>query len=184
MTVRKWLATAAASVVVIGGVMVAGAAPASADETWTQSFQRSGPTAPCEAPRALDIVWQDGWTGSPDWTPTWEQWPNAGEGGWTCTRSITWAHSAPPPPLFPAGNCVDVQSSTYYGQFNGGFSLDRSATVYADADCTVDANTTWVYYMVYAPAGFDAESLCLEAWGSADTLVNFGRDVWGCTSSV
>ena len=39
---------------------------------WHQATARSGPDALC----------QDGWT------PSWEQWPNAGAGGWVCQRDL------------------------------------------------------------------------------------------------
>lgn len=61
-------------------------------QVWTQSFGRESATAPCVVPTELDIPWQSNWNPNEKaWTPTWEQWANGGKGGWTCTRSITWA---------------------------------------------------------------------------------------------
>jgi hypothetical protein len=61
-------------------------------QAWVQSFERSGPDAPCVPPKELDIPWQADWPAAEQaWIPTWEQWPNGGTGGWTCLRIITWA---------------------------------------------------------------------------------------------
>lgn len=92
---------AATFVAVVTGFSTFALAPgATADQVWTQSFGRSGPDAPCVTPAELDIEWQSSWGGSPEWSPSWEQWANDGEGGWTCTRQIVWARTALPK------NCV------------------------------------------------------------------------------
>ena len=53
--------------------------------------------------------------------------------------------------------------------------------MYTDPDCRVeDEGNYWLFYMVYAPAGYDAEFLCNEAWGSAENLTSIGGDVYGC----
>jgi hypothetical protein len=59
---------------------------------WFQSFERSGPDAPCVAPASLDIAWQADWPASENvWRPSWAQWANGGKGGWVCNRQITWS---------------------------------------------------------------------------------------------
>jgi len=101
---NRVLVTALSVTAVTAGLLVSGAAPASArrdpilispatpNQVWVQSFQRPSADAPCIAPASLDIALQEGWNPADlAWTPTWEQWPNNGQGGWTCTRSITWA---------------------------------------------------------------------------------------------
>jgi hypothetical protein len=124
----------------------------------------------------LDIVWQEGWTGSPDWSASWEKWPSDGHGGWTCTRSITWAKDGPAP--FPSGACIQGSPDEWL-QFNGGWSLPVGAADYDDAECTV-SSATIAWDVVYAPSGWDATALCVEAFGTAEDLFNFGYPVYGC----
>jgi hypothetical protein len=69
-------------------------APASAaDSVWVQSYQRASQSEAC-APQTGETQWQDSWGTDSNWNPTWERWANGGQGGWTCTRSITWARSS------------------------------------------------------------------------------------------
>ena len=83
----------------IGSTIFAGSAsafpapgPTQEAKVWFQSFQRSGPDAPCVAPAALDIAWQEDWPASENgWTPSWAKWPSGGTGGWVCNRQITWS---------------------------------------------------------------------------------------------
>jgi hypothetical protein len=86
-----------AAVVVAGAASVCLAAPAQAfvlpdipAQVWVQSFQRSGPDAPCVAP-ANETPWNSAWFAADQvWKPSWSLWPNNGNGGWTCNRAITW----------------------------------------------------------------------------------------------
>ena len=41
--------------------------------------------------RGGETPWQASWGTDSSWKPSWEQWANAGTGGWVCSRSITWA---------------------------------------------------------------------------------------------
>ena len=43
--------------------------------------------------QAGETEWQESWGTDSSWKPSWEQWANGGRGGWTCTRSITWART-------------------------------------------------------------------------------------------
>ena len=79
-------------------LQLAGAPAASADSVWYQSYERSSASEACTA-QADDMPWQADWGPYANWEPSWEQWPNAGLGGWVCSRSITWAKSAPPPEI-------------------------------------------------------------------------------------
>ncbi len=178
MRITRAAWTLATAVLVTAGMTLAVAPGAAADQTWTQSFQRSGPAAPCDAPKALDIVWQDGWTGSPEWTPTWEQWPNNGAGGWTCTRSITWAKDAPMP-TYPSIHCVQG-SPTEWVDFLGGFNLPIGSPDYvADPTCTTPTGVIG-FNIVYAPEGpSQAEELCQVAFG-VPMLRGFNFDVYAC----
>jgi hypothetical protein len=52
---------------------VAGLArPASPVPDWVQAYARSGPEEVC----------------LPGWTSSWDWWPNGGNGGWTCVRTV------------------------------------------------------------------------------------------------
>jgi hypothetical protein len=74
-------------------IVISPAIPAS---VWVQSFVRASADAPCVTPPDLVMTWLPNWNPADEkWIPTWEYWPNNGTGGWTCTRSITWAPGAP-----------------------------------------------------------------------------------------
>jgi len=85
---RTFLATASALVVVAG--MLFGARVAVADSVWYQSYGRASQTEACAA-QVGETPWQASWGADSSWYPSWEQWANGGNGGWTCGRSITWA---------------------------------------------------------------------------------------------
>ena len=70
-----------------------GANVASGDEVWDQSYQRGSASEACVA-QAGETPWQDSWGTNPGWSPSWEQWANNGQGGWVCSRSITWARDS------------------------------------------------------------------------------------------
>lgn len=56
-----------------------------------QSYQRATKDAPCPH-QPWETPWQSAWDASGyDWNPSWAQWPNAGKGGWTCDRFITYS---------------------------------------------------------------------------------------------
>ena len=90
---RKFIAALTA----LGAVaaMLLGTRVAVADSVWVQSYQRGSASEACVA-QAGETPWQDSWGPNPGWSPSWEQWANAGKGGWTCTRSITWAQTPAP----------------------------------------------------------------------------------------
>ena len=70
-----------------------GANAASADSIQVQSYQRASQDQACTA-QPSETPWQANWGTDSSWKPSWEQWANGGKGGWTCTRSITWARDA------------------------------------------------------------------------------------------
>ena len=72
--------------------MLFGANVASGDEVWHQSYQRGSASEACVA-QAGETPWQDSWGTNPGWSPSWEQWANNGQGGWVCSRSVTWART-------------------------------------------------------------------------------------------
>ena len=87
---RFGLVVSSALVMVAGAVV--GGGSASADSVWVQSYERSSETAECES-QAGETPWQASWGTDSSWKPAWEQWANDGQGGWTCTRSVTWART-------------------------------------------------------------------------------------------
>ncbi len=108
MSVRKSVVTPArsriflaigSSLVMVAG-MLFGANAAAADSVQVQSYQRASQTATCDSPPESMSEWRASWANpsdpisGPTWHPSWERWANNGSGGWTCTRSITWARSA------------------------------------------------------------------------------------------
>ena len=74
---------------------VFGANIATADPVWIQSYARASQTEVCVA-QPGETEWQESWGSDSSWKPSWEQWTNGGNGGWTCTRSITWSRTAEP----------------------------------------------------------------------------------------
>jgi hypothetical protein len=66
---------------------------AAADSTQVQSYQRTSQSETCSA-QPGETPWQASWGTDSSWHPSWEQWANEGKGGWTCTRSITWARDS------------------------------------------------------------------------------------------
>ena len=88
---RKFLAALSALAAVAATLL--GANVASGDEVWDQSYQRGSASEACVA-QAGETPWQDSWGTNPGWSPSWEQWANNGQGGWVCSRSITWARDS------------------------------------------------------------------------------------------
>jgi len=73
--------------------MLFGANIATADSVWVQSYERSSQTQACTA-QPGETPWQASWGTNSSWSPSWEQWANEGQGGWVCSRSITWARTS------------------------------------------------------------------------------------------
>ena len=88
---KRFLAILSVLVVVAG--MLFGANVASADSVQYQSYGRASQTEACTA-QVGETPWQASWGADSSWSPSWEQWANAGKGGWTCGRSITWARDS------------------------------------------------------------------------------------------
>jgi hypothetical protein len=88
---KKSLAIFSAFIVLVG--MLLGARVAVADSVWVQSYERTSQAQACVA-QPGETPWQASWGSDSSWTPSWEQWANGGKGGWTCTRSITWARDS------------------------------------------------------------------------------------------
>jgi Protein of unknown function (DUF1566) len=85
---KRFLATVSALVLLTG--MLLGSRVAVADSMWSQSYQRASASDACVA-QSGETPWQASWGTDSSWKAGWEQWANAGKGGWVCSRSITWA---------------------------------------------------------------------------------------------
>lgn len=156
------------------------AAPGRSDTgVWHQAFERSGPDEACKAPPD-ETPWQESFRGQQEWTPSWAQWPNDGQGGWVCQRTIKWAKPSGSP--FPAAGCLLVYASpNRYANFQGGYSLPGSAQFYSDPACTTLEGSGLGDPVVYAPPGFDANALCQQAFGlPADNNNDRLSSVVGC----
>lgn len=184
--------SAVVGVGVLGCGLAFGAAPASASSTtWIQSIQRPSEEAAC--PTGGGPAPQSGWVVT-EWAKSWEQWPNGGRGGWTCTRTITWGTSGggdqtpPTPPApdtgYPSGvGCVDANLGEDFVDFEGGFYLDEGATVWRDDACTQPWGSTYSNPRVYVPEGFDAAALCLEFAGLPYTSGPWGDSNYECRAT-
>ena len=166
MRTRSVLATSAAFAAAAAGLMIAGAAPVSADQAWHQSIGRASAQAACPSSSASDTTL--GWSA---WEPSWETWADEGQGGWTCTRSITWALSTPPPSGEQPPGCIQIRvSAAWYLDFGSGYFVPRDSE--ATTSCTPPASlagiTAWAY--VYATDMTVAETRCKE--GLADDLAS------------
>ncbi len=113
----------------ISGALI-GASAASADQVQVQSYQRATQGQACSA-QPGETPWQASWGSDSSWTPSWEQWANGGKGGWTCTRSITWAHDESTPVI----QCTQESQSSYVLLDPSGF-IPFDAQTYYNATCT------------------------------------------------
>lgn len=187
-------AAAVSSAAVLVGSALAMASPASAGQTWIQSVQR--PSAEAACPTSSGPVSQSGWVVT-DWSASWELWANGGTGGWTCTRSITWAKDTPVPDTTdpdapeepsdpsdpPAGLCYEFNAGVTWVSFAGGNPILLPADIaYGNASCTgpVSSISGTGFKMVYAPDGPTALAMC---GGAPWTLVDYPAadpNIWGC----
>jgi len=86
----RFLLVASSALVMVAGAVFGGGSAAA--EQWVQSYERGSETEECES-QPWETPWQASWGTDSSWKPAWEQWANDGKGGWTCTRSITWART-------------------------------------------------------------------------------------------
>ncbi len=92
-TVRSKGLLAALTGVLLAAGLCAGANAAAADSIQVQSYQRENQSEACAA-QPGETPWQASWGADSSWHQSWERWANSGIGGWTCTRSITWARDS------------------------------------------------------------------------------------------
>ena len=156
MRIQSILGTSAIAALVATSVMLAAAAPASADQVWNQSIGRASSTAECPTSSASDQA--AGWS---PWGASWEQWNNNGQGGYVCSRSLTWAKDR-----IGAG-CVQVQLddgvvTAGYINFGNGYYMPMASPQYSDPSCSGDSSGS-NYNMVYATDQETADQRCTSA---------------------
>jgi hypothetical protein len=162
MNLRKVIAICASGAALCGASLLT-APSASADQTCHQSITR--PSSTGEGPTSSRSEKVNGWT---EWTRSRAQWPNGGTGGWTCTRSNTWAKNAGQPGEsapedgvgYPAGVGCVAEGSNYIN-FLGSWYVGAGAPVYTDSGCSRLAGSTFSNPHVVAAIGYDYLQLCL-----------------------
>lgn len=145
-----------------------GTAPAvSADQVWHQAIGRASAASPCPTSSAFEVA--SGWT---QWGASWEQWPNSGAGGFTCSRAITWAKNS------TGAGCAQVQMNlgqviAGWGNFGSGYFLPIGSVSFTDADCSVYFGN-WGTDIVYATDQTLAMQRCAAAVpGTVASRLNF-----------
>ena len=157
MRIRRTLSTMVVAAVAASSAMLAIAAPASADEVWHQSIGRASASAQCPTSTAEELG--AGWSA---WGASWEQWNNNGQGGFVCSRSITWASHA------TSVRCLQAQLedlpyfSALWIDFNANFVAPIGSTLFTDSGCTSVSLDTTVYDVVYAASLALAMQMCNE----------------------
>lgn len=170
------------AVVTTVGLGLAGMNPVNAETgVWHQAFERASEEGACESPSG-ETPWQGSFTGQREWAPSWAQWPNDGAGGWVCERYINWANTA----SYPSAGCIVAVTvpllGDYYADFQGGFAWPAGRNLYSDSDCQSVSGALFTVPIVYAPAGFDPNVLCRQAFGtSVETTSGTGvADTYFC----
>lgn len=195
---KSRLAGALASAALLTGATLAGASPASADQVWIQSVQRSAATATC--PTDAGSGAEAGWIISV-WSPSWELWPNGGTGGWVCTRTVTWGLDDPAPRLHDVTptpdpdvedpedptpiTCTRYVDGTTWLSFAGGDRIALPADIaYYEPTCTQGPAATLqgTGYVVYASSAEAALAMCgsASAWQVLDPPAA-DPNIWFCS---
>lgn len=142
----------------VGGFTTA--APAAANKIWYQSVGRSSNAAPCQESTGAELA--EGWT---NWAPSWEQWANDRQGGFVCSRQITWAHDTPPLTCATGGGAPGTCVIGARGP-GGGIVFHVN-----------ESNSTGARYMEAAPSGWNAPAT------SDDPILGWGVNTGGTDCS-
>ena len=166
--VKGFLASFSVLVVLAGmlfGANIAAAA-AAADSVQVQSYQRASQTEACVA-QPGETPWQASWGTNSSWSPSWERWANKGNGGWTCTRSITWARS----PLVEGSSdaSCDVRLTYSVGDIGPGCGL---VFLISGGKTYEMAPKTWTG--ASDPAVNWCNNVSLDVLGAVDTAIGTG----------
>jgi hypothetical protein len=136
--------------VVLAGMLFGANISAAADSVQVQSYQRASQTTNCDSPPESMTDWRASWTNpydpisGPTWHPSWERWANNGNGGWTCTRSITWARtpvsSGPTARSYSLGDIGPGDGLVFL--ISGGKTYEMAPKAWGTAGA-VDPNLAW-----------------------------------------
>ena len=176
MRLRFLMSASTCAVVITSAAALAMAAPASANQVWVQSVGRASATAACPISDPADLA--AGWS---PWGPSWEQWSNDHQGGFVCSRSITWAYDTPVS-IHP---CTQVYVDQFVLLDPSGF-IPNGTPVYSDAQCAryvFPADHQMGF--AYTPAGQAAADLICQV-GNADPAaiaITPQVDLWMCAES-
>jgi len=171
---RRIMMTLSSLALVAAGLMLAPSA--SADSVQVQSYQRATQSQTC-ATQPGETPWQAAWGADSSWHPTWEQWANGGTGGWTCTRSISWARGTT---LTSSGlGCTQIQQAPAAGlwvDFGSGYVAPPLHQTFADQGCSI----TWGgglanYAVVWAADRGTGASMC-ATYDSTDSQSSADHD--------
>ena len=126
------------------------------------SIGRASATSACSMSSADDLA--AGWS---QWGVTCEQWANRGKGGFTYTRSITWAYDSP--------TCREIDVDAFVLVDPSGF-IPVGTPLYGDETCTppvvgdVDPSS-FVYGLAWTSGGQDVANGICRAGNSDPDLV-------------
>jgi hypothetical protein len=119
---------------------VLGANAASADSVQVQSYQRASQDQACTA-QPGETPWQANWGSDSSWKPSWEQWANNGTGGWTCTRSITWARDAATARTYGLGDIGPGGGLVFL--ISGGLTYEMAPNTWSVGGLNETAGMSW-----------------------------------------
>ena len=157
------------------------AAPAvSADQIWYQSVGRASSTATCQDSSAADLA--SGWTA---WRGSYEQWMNGGEGGFTCTRDITWAKSAGASSVTTVG-CQQIETGPggmdIWANFETSIALPIGSASYSNSACRAPDIGITTNILVYTTSQPVAQAQCLSGDTAATNSAFLPADIYMCLS--
>lgn len=124
------------------------------------------------------------------WTCGWylAQWNNAGgaagnyimPSGCLGLISAALTTSLPPTPTplppYPSAGCIPYYG--YFIDFGGGWQLSAGQPAYTDSLCSIAVSGgTTTPYLVYAPAPYNGDQLCMEAFGAVGLVAGYNTNI-------
>jgi hypothetical protein len=155
MRARRILIALSSLAVVAAGLTLTPSA--SADSVQVQSYQRTAQSQACAA-QPGETPWEAAWGADSSWHPTWEQWANGGQGGWTCGRTIVWAKT-----IGCVQTVVDIDPGPAWSDFGSGYSLPFLSRVFSDGRCS-EAIGWLPFDAVWAADVAQAHARCESVW--------------------